>query len=343
MRYIFIFIILLSFLQPVSAQEFKAKVLVNASSVRGSNKQVFNTLQKAIETFFNKTRWTDKQFQDYEKIKVDVLLNIKEYDINKNKVKAELYFRSYRPVYKSDYETLLLNLIDKDFGFTYREFEKLDFNLELFDSNLTSTLAFYAYVALGHDFDSSKENAGRPYYEKAEIIQNNAEQNSISGWEKENKNNTKGDLIELLLDDNSNFYKKAVYTYHRWGLDMMADKLAIGKNNIITAINYMQKLKEQNRNSDFLIKVFFDTKSDEIVQIFTAGPPVNTSFVVNKLRNLAPNYDFKWDEIEKGSRGEAEERGFNPRERQNLPRQASPKERENLRKMKRNSKPPVFR
>ncbi len=297
-RFIFIFILTFMF-YPLQAQEFKADVTINAASVRGSNKQVFKTLEKAIEEFINKRRWTDKQFQNHEKIKVDIMLNIKSYNINKNDITAELYFRSYRPVYNSDYETLLLNLVDKNFRFTYREFEKLDFNLELFDNNLVSTLAFYVYVALGHDFDSFKENAGKPFYEKAEIVQTNADQNGVSGWAKDNKNNSKGDLIEQLLNGNSNFYHKAVYTYHRWGLDMMADKLSLGKNNIITAINYLKKFKDENHNSDYLLKVFFDTKADEIVQIFTAGPSVNTAFVVNKLRKLAPNYDFKWDEISK--------------------------------------------
>ncbi len=316
-RIIVTFILSIIFL-PLQAQEFKADVTINAAGVRGSNKQVFRTLEKAIEEFINKRRWTDKQFQNHEKIKVDILLNIKEYDINNNKITAELYFRSYRPVFKSDYETLLLNLVDKNFEFTYREFEKLDFNIELFDNNLVSTLAFYAYVALGHDFDSFKENAGKPFYEKAEIIQTNAEQNGVKGWAKDNKNNSKGDLIEQLLNEHSNFYHKAVYTYHRWGLDMMADNLKLGKNNIITAINYLKKLREENHNADYLIKIFFDAKADEIVQIFSAGPPVNTAFVVNKLRNLAPNYDFKWDEIM--TKGNTRERGFGgpPRMPQNI-------------------------
>ncbi len=299
-RYILVFILFLLY-YPLQAQEFKANVTINAASVHGSNKQVFKTLEKAIEEFINKRRWTDKQFQNHEKIKLDILLNIKDYKINTNEITAELYFRSYRPVYKSDYETVLLNLVDKDFKFTYREFEKLDFNLELYDNNLVSTLAFYLYVALGHDFDSFKENAGKPFYEKAEIIQTNADQNGVSGWSRDNKHNSKGDLIEQLLNGNSKFYHKAIYTYHRWGLDMMADKLALGKNNIITAINYLQKLKDENHNADYLLKIFFDTKADEIVQIFTAGPPVNTAFVVNKLRSLAPNYDYKWDEISKNS------------------------------------------
>ena len=296
-KFLYIFIIIFSL--QLQAQEFKANVSINAAGVRGSNKHVFKTLEHALETFVNNTRWTDKRFKDHEKIKVDLMLNVKNYDIKTNEITAELYFRSYRPVYHSDYETLLLNLIEKDFVFKYREFEKLDFNLELFESNLTSTIAFYLYVALGHDFDSFKENAGKDFFEKAAIIQNNAEQNSIKGWSKDHKNNSKGDLIELLLDNNSYFYHKTIFTYHRWGLDLMADKLVTGKNNIISAINYLTKLKQNNPNADYLIRIFFDAKADEIVQIFTSGPPVNTRFVVSKLRNLAPYYDHKWDEIEK--------------------------------------------
>jgi hypothetical protein len=281
------------------AQEFKCNVTVNAASIRGSNKQMFKTLQRAIQEFVNKNRWTDKRFKEYERIQCDIILNIKEYNQKKGSVKSELYFRSYRPVFKSDYQTLLLNLIDKNFEFTYREFEKLDFNLELFENNLTSTIAFYLYIALGEDFNSSKENAGVEFLKKAEIIQTSAEQNGIKGWNRDNKNNSKGDLIVLLLDEQSKFFQKAIYTYHRWGLDMMADKQKLGKNNIITALNYISKLKAENKNSDYLIKIFFDAKSDEIVQIFSAGPSVNVNFVTSKLRNLAPNYDHKWNEIQK--------------------------------------------
>jgi len=316
------------------AQEFKANVIVNAAGVSGSNKQVFKTLENALKDFVNRNRWTDKQFQDHEKIKTDIIINVKEYKLNNNSITAELYFRSYRPVYNSDYETLLVNLVDKNFSFTYREFEKLDFNIELFENNLTSTIAFYLYVALGYDFNSFKENAGKVFFEKAEIIQNNAEQNNVKGWAKENKNNTKGDLIEQLLNEDSKFYHKAVYTYHRWGLDVMADRLALGKNNIITAINYLQKLKTENKDSDYLIKLFFDAKADEIVQIFTAGPPVNTAFVVAKLRDLAPNYDFKWDEIQKGgrsSRNRENNRFNNPPGQRNNP---DKKNRERQDKMK---------
>ena len=298
MKRLLLILILVTSLR-IQAQEFKFNVTIDATSIRGSNKQVFKTLEKAMEEFINKNRWTDKRFQNYEKIKGDIILNVKKYDNKDNQITAELYFRSYRPVFNSDYETLLINLVDKNFVFTYREFEKLDFNLELYDGNLTSTLAFYLYVALGYDFNSFKEGAGKPFFEKANVIQTNAEQNGVKGWAKENKNNSKGDLIEELLNEESVFYHKAIYTYHRWGLDEMSEHPKRGKSNIIAAINYLNRFNQDNKNGNFLTKIFFDTKADEIVQIFTSGPPTNTNFVILKLRGLAPNYDFKWDEISK--------------------------------------------
>ena len=315
-KIIYLVFILFSF--QLQAQEFKANVVINAAGISGSNKHIFKTLEHAIEGFINNNQWTDKKFQKHEKIKVDVMLNVKNFNIKSSNITAELYFRSYRPVFNSDYETLLLNLIEHDFEFKYHEFQKLDFNLELYDNNLVSTIAFYLYIALGHDFNSFEENAGSDFFEKAAIIQTNAAQNSIKGWKKENKDNNKGDLIELLQDSHSNNYHKAIYTYHRLGLDLMADNLPVGKNNIISALNYLQKLKKEQNNSEYLIRIFFDAKADEIVQIFSGGPQVNTGFVVSKLRSLAPYYDYRWDEIAKSGNNTRRASGGPPRGRQNI-------------------------
>ncbi len=312
MRKLLFILLLLLFSTSIQAQEFKCNVSVDASGLRGSNKQIFKALERSVEEFVNTNKWTEKRFLNHEKIKCDIIFNVKSYDAKNNNIQAEIYFRSYRPVYKSDYQTLLVNLIDKNFNFEYREFEKIDFNIEMFDSNLASNIAFYLYIALGHDFESFKQGAGKDFFDKAKLIQSNAVQNIRAGWEANNDGVSKGDLIELIEDQNSKYYLKAIYTYHRWGLDKMADNLNLGKSNIITAINYLAKLKTENRDAGMLIKVFFDAKADEITQIFKQGPPVNLNYIVNKLNDLAPNYSFKWDEIKGKSRPKS---GFgrNPR------------------------------
>ena len=294
-----IFILFFFFHYVAQAQEFRCKVNIDASAVRGSNKQIFNTLQQSLQDFFNSQQWSDLNLKNHQKIKCDLILNIKSYDPKKNLIESELYFRTYRPVYMSDYETLILNLIEKDFSFKYKEFESLSFNPDFIDNNLTATMAFYAYVGLGHYMDTFKEEAGLPYFHLAENIQKSADQNNMKGWQAQNKGTGKGDLIEALVDPQNKYYHRALYTYHRWGLDKMAENIKLGKSNIITAINYLSKLKQENDKASYLIKIFFDAKADEITQIFMEGPPVNINYIVNKLNNLAPQFSKKWEEIKK--------------------------------------------
>jgi len=185
--YKYLVFLLLIFPSLLFSQEYKCKVNVDASNVRGSNKQIFKTLEQSLEDLINSKKWTNQHFKEHEKIKCDLILNIKSFDPKKNSIDSELYFRTYRPVYKSGYETLVLNLIDKNFTFNYKEFENLDFNPDFIDNNLTATIAYYLYIGLGHDFDSFKENGGKPYFFIAENIQKSAAQNTITRWQAKNK------------------------------------------------------------------------------------------------------------------------------------------------------------
>ena len=42
-------------------------------------------------------------------------------------------------------------------------------------SNLTSMLAFYAYIIIGVDYDTFSELGGTPYFQKAQLVVNNAQ------------------------------------------------------------------------------------------------------------------------------------------------------------------------
>ena len=44
--------------QSVSAQELNCRVKINTETIMGANRQVFNTLEKALNDFVNKTEWT---------------------------------------------------------------------------------------------------------------------------------------------------------------------------------------------------------------------------------------------------------------------------------------------
>ena len=58
----------------------------------------------------------------------------------------------------------------------------------------------------------------------------------------------------------------------------------------------LQKMNRRTPNS-LLIKVFFDTKSDEIKDVFSSGPKINTGNLSQQLNRLAPFFSAKWRNI----------------------------------------------
>ncbi len=282
------------FAQTFRAQELKADVVVSAPGITTVNKNVFKTLERSITEFLNTTRWTNKVFKPEEKIKANFYIVVKEY--KNNRFVCDLNVSGIRPVYNSSYETNTITVSDKNFTFTYLEYQPISFNAEMLDNNLTAVLAFYVYMIIGYDFDSFKLNAGRPYFEKAKSIQATAAGQGFAGWENQGKFFSRAEWVDQLLLASNIMFHKAFYTYHRLGLDKMADDPMEGKTNIIRSLQYLETVN--NKNADILIKLFFDTKSDELVRILSGGPDtVNQNLVYEILMNLAPMYRMKWDNL----------------------------------------------
>jgi hypothetical protein len=268
--------------------------VVTDRGIQTVNRNVFKTLEKSITDFLNTTVWTNRVFEKNERIKANFYLVVKEY--KNNRFTCELSVSAVRPVYNSSYETNLFTVSEKNISFEYVEYQQLTFNPEMLDNNLTATLAFYAYMIIGYDFDSFKMNAGRPYFQKAKEIVSTAEGMGMPGWENTGKFFSKSKWIDQLLLPGNIMFHKSIYTYHRLGLDAMSEDARKGKTNIIYALQYLEKLS--SRDSDLLVKLFFDTKSDEIVQVLSGGPAVpNQKNVREILMRIAPMYRMKWEKI----------------------------------------------
>ena len=89
-----------------------------------------------------------------------------------------------------------------------------------------------------------------------------------------------------------------MYEYHLMGLDRMVDNKTEAKESILKSIVGLQNLYNDRPNT-FLIRVFMDTKSDEIVDIFSDGPRIDTSKLRDVLSRIFPSFDPKWSEIKK--------------------------------------------
>ena len=283
----------------LKAQELNCNVQVVSQQIQGTNKQVFQTLQSAIFEFMNNRVWTNHVYEPNERIECNILINLTEQP-SADDFRGTIQIQSRRPVFNSSYNTVMFNYLDNNMQFSYIEFESLEFSENSHLSNLTSILAYYAYIIIGLDYDSFSFEGGTEFFQKAEAIVNNAQNAPEKGWKafdaKSNKNRYW--LIKNILDKNYAPLREFNYRYHRLGLDLMDSKLAEGRANIVENLKLLQKVFRQ-KPDPFMhyLQVVFDAKSDEFVNIFLESPTEEKNRVVTLLKEINPSNSVKYDRI----------------------------------------------
>ena len=277
----------------LNAQEFNATVAVNAEQTGNPNLQVFKTLERSLTEFVNNTKWTSVEYRTEERINCSFFITIVSYD--NDAFSATIQVQASRPVYGSGYSTTIFNVNDKQFNFDYLEFQPLNYNPNSYESNLISVFAFYLYTILGVDADTFELNKGTAYYEEARNIVSNAQGSNTAGWARE-QNPNRFRLNDDLLSGTYEGYRKAMYTYHREGLDVMYNNVKQGKEMITESMKFLEEVHDTRPNS-YIMRVFFDAKADEISSILSGGPSVNIAETIEILNKIAPTYSENWKDI----------------------------------------------
>jgi len=276
------------------AQEFNAQVVVNAEQTNVSNLQVFKTLERSLTEFINDTKWTNKVYANQERIDCSFVLIISSADADT--FNATLQVQASRPVYGSSYSTSIYNYNDRQFNFNYREFQPLVFNPYSFDSNLISGIAFHLYTILGLDASTFSKGGGNEYYATAKQIVTTAASGNFQGWKATDGNQSRYQLNEALISPVFSTFHTVMYEYHRNGLDLMQENPREGKAKIAEAVNMLKEINDRRPNS-YLLRTFFDTKAEEIQQIFSDGPSVPIDQLVQNLTRMAPTKRENWAKI----------------------------------------------
>lgn len=291
-----LFILSLVFTLNAVSQELNCDLIVNAQQTGNENVQVFKTLEKQLQEFVNNTQWTNRNVAPQERINASMVINIQDY--NSDRFQASIQVRSSRPVFNSSYDTPIYNFNDRDFNFQYLEFQNLNYSPTQFESNLVSVIAFHVYMILGMDADTFSRNGGQEFYEQARTIVGYSQQNSGKGWEPPNGGDqTRSALIDNVMSTTYKEFRDVLYTYHRMGLDNMHENPRKGKETISNALGSFQTMNSRRPNS-FILRVFFDAKAEEIEDIFTDGPNVDITKLVNALSKIAPMHASKWRNID---------------------------------------------
>ena len=293
-KFIKLLVVFLISLQ-INAQELRATVTINSDNISGSNKQVFKTLERSLIEFVNQKKWTNKNFKQQEKIDCSFILTITEQP-SSNEFVGNIQVQSSRPVYGSSYLTPVFNFKDNDFSFRYTEYENLEYNPNGFDSNLVSVITYYVYMILALDSDTFAKNGGEEYFRNAENVVNQAQQGGYIGWGSTNSGATRFKLIDDILSGTYDGYRSALYTYHMQGLDLMHTDKTNAKKNIEESILMLKGIYNRRPNA-LLIRVFMDSKADEIVDVFSDGPRFDTGFLIEDLTKISPSNLSKWNTI----------------------------------------------
>ncbi len=299
MKKLFILLFIAAFGLSSQAQELNFNVRINTQKLQTVDPKVFETLEQTIREFLNSQKWTDDIYDPEERINCNLVLTLQE-ETSPTSFKADLAIQASRPIYNSDSETPIFNHLDRDLFFNYQQFDPLIYSKTAFNGNLSSVLAFYAYIVLGLDYDSFSPLGGEEFFQLAQDAINNIPSSStpspFSGWTPSESNRNRYWLAENLLSPRVKPYRLAMYQYHRHGLDNMAENVDQGRATLASTFEDIEKVNQAYPNC-MILQVFNATKASEIIEIFKIASLDEQNKVIRVMSRVDPSNASKYRRI----------------------------------------------
>lgn len=295
--YLLIFLIFLPEL--ISGQELNCNVQISAQRIQGSNRQVFESMQRDLYEFMNNMVWTNHVFSYSERIDCNFLINLTD-QLSADEFKGTIQVQLSRPVFNTTYKSTVLNFIDNSFQFRYVEFQPLEFDPSVHRSNLVSVLAYYTYMILGFDYDSFAPLGGTEFFQMAEKIVTNAQNAPEPGWKPYDgsRNRNRYWLVKNALDKEYEGVRQFLYDYNMNGLDRMESKIAEARTSMVESLKLVQDVYRKKPDPFmYLVQVIMEAKTDEFINIFSEAFPEEKSRVVQILVEIDPANKTKFEKI----------------------------------------------
>jgi len=283
----------------VNGQELNCNVQIAAQKIQGSNRQVFESMQRDIYEFMNSTVWTNNVFSYAERIDCNMLITINE-QLSADEFRGTIQIQLRRPVFNTTYNSTLLNFVDNNFQFRYVEFQPLEFDPNSYRSSLVSVLAYYTYIILGFDYDSFSPEGGTGFFQVAEKIVTNAQNAPEPGWKPYDgsRNRNRYWLVKNVLDKEYEGVRRFIYEYYINGLDRMESRISEARNSIVESLRLVQDVYRQKPDPFmYVVQIVMESKADELVNIFSEAFPEEKSRVVQILVEIDPANKTKYEKI----------------------------------------------
>jgi hypothetical protein len=281
------------------AQELNCNVQISAQQIQGSNRQVFETMQRDIYEFMNGTVWTNHVFSYAERVDCNILINLND-QLSADEFRGTIQVQLRRPVFNTTYNSTMLNFIDNSFQFRYVEFQPLEFDPNSHKSNLVSVLAYYAYMILGFDYDSFSPLGGTEFFQVAEKIVNNAQNAPEPGWKPydSSRNRNRYWLVKNILDKEYEPVRQFIYDYDINGLDRLESRIPEARTSMVESLRMVQDVYRRKPDPFmYYIQIVLEAKSDEFINIFSEAFPEEKSRVVQILTEIDPANKSKYEKI----------------------------------------------
>ncbi|OFY63833.1 MAG: hypothetical protein A2V46_06785 [Bacteroidetes bacterium RBG_19FT_COMBO_42_7] len=298
LKYYLLLILFLS-AETVSSQELNCNVQISAQKIQGSNRQVFESMQRDIYEFMNNTVWTNHVFSYAERIDCNIIMNLTE-QLSADEFRGTIQIQLRRPVFNTTYNSTMLNFMDNNFQFRYVEFQPLEFDPNSYRSSLVSVLAYYAYVILGFDYDSYSFEGGSELFQVAEKIVTNAQNAAEPGWKPYDgsRNRNRYWLIKNILDKEYEGIRRFIYEYDINGLDKMESKTTEARASIVESLRLIQEVYRAKPDPFmYLIQIIMESKAEELINIFSDAFAEEKSRVMQILTEIDPGNKSKYEKI----------------------------------------------
>ncbi|MCU0392077.1 MAG: DUF4835 family protein [Thermoflexibacter sp.] len=289
----FVLIILCSIRFMTCAQELRCNVIVNDQQVQTQERQIITQMRDAISQFMNTTEWTTDKYREVERIKCNILITLGgDSDVSQGRYTATVQIQSSRPIYGADIESPILTFFDRSFSFEYQPSQPLIFAENAYTTNLTAMLAYYAYVILAFDYDSFSNLGGSPILQRILNILNNSQQANFPGWTSADVRNRYW-LSENLNNPQFNPFREGLYQYHRLAMDNFAKDPEGSRKKIVEVLLKLKQVNQVRPNA-IVLNAFFDSKADELLNIFSEGDPSVIKQAVEILVTIDPTNASKY-------------------------------------------------
>ncbi len=280
------------------SQELYCNVQIQYQQIQGVDPSVFESMEKAIFEFMNNRKWSNSNFQISERIEATLIFTIQNAAQGGDEFSGTLNIVLQRPVYGTDYNSVIANMVDNDIAFRYTPFQTMEYADNSFTDNLTQILAFYAYLMIGIDFDTFSLFGGSQYLEKAMAVASVAQNSNYKGWQAFEGPRNRFQLVENLLNSSYGDIRKFLYDYHRLGLDVMTENIEEGRTVITKSLGYLKNVYDKRPNL-YSLQIVLEAKRQEIINIYKEASPAEKIAMINLMSSIDPPNGTKYEEVNK--------------------------------------------